>query len=66
MLNQFRGDGAPVAGEIFFERSLLRVLRLRAVGRRRDTSPVPRARRGPSVRGANLVILPHVLDPKHS
>ncbi len=66
MLNQFRGDGVPVAGAVFSERQILRMLRLRAVGRRRDTSPVPRARRGPSVRGANLVILPHVLDPKHS
>ena len=57
MLNQLmsRGDGAPVA--VFSERPILRMLRLPAVGRRRETPRVPETRRGPSVRGANLVIL---------
>ena len=53
------------AGRGFRERPILRMLRLRAVGRRRDTRPGRPGHVAGCVRGANLVILMHqLLDPK--
>jgi hypothetical protein len=60
MLNQLvsRGDGAPVA--VFSERPILRMLRLRAVGRRRETPRVP----GHVACGARTLSFSHVFGSK--